>query len=520
MTDSPSSCPRCSRSRRPHARFCDHCGLALSPEDTDTEILDGSLQPNTSSRDPLAGLIINSKYQILEQIAAGGMGKVYRARRLQIGDEVVVKLLDKKYLSDPIAAQRFRLEAQAAARIRHQNVVVIHDFGEGDSDEVPAYIVMELVAGVSLRDILQAEGRLSVERTIALMRAICRGVGAGHIKGIIHRDIKPGNIIVLKDEENMETAKVVDFGLAKIRDETSDQFITQAGMILGTPSYMSPEQCRGEPLTTRTDVYSLGILTYEMLAGFVPFTGSTSASTCLKHQNQVPPPLPANLGITRSLEAVLMRGLAKNPDDRQSDATGYSRELQDAFEGRPVARFAEMQSTVEDGLPRASGVANGSSDLNRTELAILAWSFEKAMQRRHNSQIEVEYVLDRARLEGFEREDVLHSLERLGLMRLIEIARSKRENKDFNHYSVTAAAFDYYAAAFVADYESIKQEVIRCITRGSATDNFAVANSVKHPQALIDQIFNSLSENRLITISRRLGGKLIVKTLSPGLPPS
>jgi serine/threonine-protein kinase len=512
----PGSCPRCQQAVRPTARFCDYCGLSLSSEDTDTAILDGSIEPAISSPESLSGLIINSKYKILGQIGVGGMGKVYRARRLHIGDEVVIKLLDKKYVSDAVAAERFRREAQAAAKIRHQNVVIIHDFGEAD-DEIPAYIVMELVVGVSLKDILQTEGHLSVERTISLMREICRGVGAGHSHGVIHRDIKPGNIIVSHNDESRETAKVVDFGLAKIRDETGNPSVTQIGVIVGTPLYMSPEQCRGEAPTIGTDVYSLGILTYQMLAGFVPFSGGTSASTCMKHQNEVPPSLPKGLAVPKPVESVLMRALAKDPNDRQVDAAEYSRDLQAAFEdSRRVTVVGNMQSTVEDPPTAASGTADVLSDLDQKELTILSWSFRWAMQRRHNDHVEVEYILDQASQEGMDRNDVLRLLDKLTRRRLIEVSLNKTTKGHFDYYSLNASAFEEYARVFVDGYDLIKKDVILCIVNGTS-DNLSVADSMGQPQPIVDQIFHLLSERELIAISRRLGGKLIVTSISAEL---
>jgi serine/threonine-protein kinase len=507
-------CRRCQRELRPTARFCDHCGLSIFPEDTATAILGVSAEASGSSGPPLEGLVIDAKYRIVRQIAAGGMGKVYRARRLHIGDEVVIKLLDKKYVSDEVAAERFRREAQAAARIRHQNVVIIHDFGEANGDDIPAYIVMELVVGVPLKEILQSEGHLSVERVVSLMREICRGVGAGHRSGVIHRDIKPGNIIVTRDDEGLETAKVVDFGLAKIREDSGDPSVTQIGTIVGTPLYMSPEQCRGEALSIRTDIYSLGILTYEMLAGVVPFSGGTSASTCNKHQNEEPPPLPNDMNVPKLLESVVMRALAKDPNERPQDAVEYSRDLQDAFENSRRFTWVGNTSTVED--PPAA-VPENRPKLDTKELTILAWSFERAFKRRHNDQIEVEYLVDHANREGMDKDDILRSLASLAKKQLVEVNRNSGPGSQSERYSLKGAAFEEYAGAFIPSYESVKQAVILCLLTGSGNDNLVVAKHTKQPQPIVDQIFNLLSERELITLSKRVGGKLVVKSISSEL---
>lgn len=194
------------------------------------------------------------------------MGTVYRGRRVHIGDEVAIKVLLQKFLSVPTAVERFRREARAAAMLRHPNVVAIYDFAEAAKDgQVPAYIVMELIHGEPLREILQREGKIELDRACSMMRDICAGVGAGHKREVVHRDIKPDNIIVIPadEDEDREKMKVVDFGIAKLRDLVGNPTLTQTGMAMGTPYYMSPEQCRGDSLDTRSDVYSLAAMFYE-----------------------------------------------------------------------------------------------------------------------------------------------------------------------------------------------------------------------------------------------------------------
>ena len=283
--------------------------------------------------DPRVGLILDSKYKLIESLGQGGMGSVFRAQRLHIGDEVAVKLLHHDLVREQQALERFRREARAAAMIRHPNVVSIHDFNDGSSVETQPYIVMELVRGVSLGDLLRREGRMTSERAVRLMHDVCTGVGVAHRQGLLHRDLKPDNVIVVppSHEGDEETAKVVDFGLAKVRDVAASTALTHTGAVIGTLYYMSPEQCSGEELDARADVYSLGAMLYEMLTGGPPFRSRNLAGLISKHLHEPPPPFPESLGIPRALEMVCMRALAKDRNQRPPDAIAFGRELQNAL---------------------------------------------------------------------------------------------------------------------------------------------------------------------------------------------
>ena len=283
--------------------------------------------------DPRVGLILDSKYKLIESLGQGGMGSVFRAQRLHIGDEVAVKLLHHDLVREEKALERFRREARAAAMIRHPNVVSIHDFNDGTGNASQPYIVMELVRGVSLGDLLRREGRMSPQRAVRLMHDICAGVGVAHRQGLLHRDLKPDNVIVVppSHEGDEETAKVVDFGLAKVRDVAASTALTHTGAVIGTLYYMSPEQCSGEELDSRADVYSLGAMFYEMLAGGPPFRSRNLAGLIAKHLNEPPPPFPQELRVPRALEAVCFRALAKDRNHRPPDAIAFDRELQSAL---------------------------------------------------------------------------------------------------------------------------------------------------------------------------------------------
>lgn len=328
------NCPSCRQILLDDAHFCSNCGAATRRFNTATQIVDQhETIPYTQTDDQLLGRVLDSKYELTELLGQGAMGAVYRARRLHIGDEVAVKLLHAELVLDDQAIERFRREARSAAMISHPNVVSIHDFSDGRTPGAPAYIVMELVKGASLRDLLNRQGRLPVKHAAALMRDICAGVGVAHRQGLLHRDLKPDNVIVKPaiHEGELESAKVVDFGLAKLRDVAGGSALTQTGTVIGTLYYMSPEQCSGEDLDARADVYSLGAMLFEMLTGEPPFRANNFVGLIAKHLHEPPPPFPKALQIPAAVEAVCFRALAKNREHRQPDATAFNRELQAAL---------------------------------------------------------------------------------------------------------------------------------------------------------------------------------------------
>ena len=325
-------CPECQLFLNEDAMFCSDCGLPLT--------LPGGAHPYYEHHhsaslptvrlldpDPLIGITIDGKYKLTARIGEGGMSVVYRARRIHIGDEVAIKVLHDKLLKDESALARFRREARAAAMVHHSNVITIHDFGEAGNDGSPAFIVMELVKGTPLRDLLNSEIRFPIERAQRLMRGICAGVGAAHRQGMVHRDLKPENVLVVAPDGDyeFEGVKVVDFGFAKL---VADAGAGPSGTVVGTPFYMSPEQCLGEPLDTRSDVYSLGAMFYEIVSGQPPFRGETVSAIITKQLSDPPPPLSSSLGIPRRVTVGIMNALAKDPVERPQNATALARQLQ------------------------------------------------------------------------------------------------------------------------------------------------------------------------------------------------
>jgi serine/threonine protein kinase/ketosteroid isomerase-like protein len=348
---------------REGVQFCTRCGTrTISGRDSLSEsvptfehVETGGGAQTVVEADPLVGRVLDGKYEIVAQLGAGGMGAVYRARRVLIGDEVAVKVLHAKFVDDDTLVERFRREARAAAQLQHPNVVTIHDYGEARGREGFAYIVMELVRGESLRDLLRREGKFDARRAVSLMRDVCAGVGAAHRRGIVHRDLKPDNVIVIPaDEDNpSERVKVVDFGIAKLRDMAADNTLTAAGAMVGTPFYMSPEQCKGESLDSRADVYSLGAMLYEMLAGTPPFNAPTLTGIIIQHITHPPPPIPQDAGVPPLLQAVIERALSKDSDKRQGDAGELSREIQSAINA--------TNATNATGITNATNATGGAS---------------------------------------------------------------------------------------------------------------------------------------------------------------
>lgn len=317
-------------------------------------------------QDPLVGQTLDEKYRIERRLGEGGMGAVYRARHLQMDRPVAIKVLHENLVEDEAARIRFQREARAAVRLKHQNAIAVSDFGETSDGYV--YIVMELLEGPTLREILAKEAPIETARAISIMLQASAAVAVAHEAGIIHRDLKPANIIVTQRPEVPAVVKVLDFGVAKLAAGTLDDdegtiTLRQAGSFIGTPRYMAPEQYNGHELTPAADVYSLGVILYEMLTGMAPFTGSSPVEIAAKHVNN-PPHSPRKIvaAIPEDIERVVLHALEKQPEDRPANGAEFHRELMDTAQRLGLEHHA-LTSVPDFEALRGEGVESPSGRL-------------------------------------------------------------------------------------------------------------------------------------------------------------
>ena len=262
---------------------------------------------------PTSGLTFGGRYQLSNRIAIGGMGEVWQASDLVIGRTVAIKILKDEYLGDPGFLERFRAEARHAALVNHEGIANVYDYGE---EEGSAYLVMELVPGESLATILERERVLPTDRVLDIVAQTASALHAAHSAGLVHRDVKPGNLLITPDGR----VKITDFGIARIADQVP---LTATGQVMGTVQYLSPEQASGHAASSSTDVYSLGIVAYEALAGRRPFSGESQVAIAMAQINDAPPDLPVT--VAESVRNLVMSCLAKKPADRPATSAHLSR---------------------------------------------------------------------------------------------------------------------------------------------------------------------------------------------------
>jgi serine/threonine protein kinase len=281
--------------------------------------------------DPLVGTVVAERYRVLELVGKGGMGVVYKARHEMMERTVALKMLLPQLLADENAVPRFQREARAASRINHSNIIGLHDFGQ--TEDGRPYLVMDYIEGESLSDVLKREGQLGVSRSAHIFIQVCDALSHAHELGIIHRDLKPGNIMLVPAEDARDFVKVVDFGIAKMYEAEEGheaQKLTATGELFGSPVYMSPEQCAGQQLDARSDVYALGCVMYETLTGKLPCAGKTVIETVSRQMNTIPPGFAdarPDLYIPEWIEGIIFRALQKDPAKRQQSMRDLQEEI-------------------------------------------------------------------------------------------------------------------------------------------------------------------------------------------------
>lgn len=294
----------------------------------------------------MIGRIIDNRYKVLEKIGIGGMASVYRAQDILLDRIVAIKILHADFASDHEFVVRFKHEAQTAAKLSHPNIVNIYDVGYDDGLH---YIVMEYVQGITLKEYIEKAGHLSVDMSVRIAIEIAEALEQAHLNGLVHCDIKPHNILVTQNGR----IKVADFGIAKAVNAES---FTKDTSVLGSVHYFSPEQASGQKVDARTDLYSLGIVLYEMLTGVLPFQGETPVSVALKHvQDDFPPPSKYNPAISTLLEGCVVKALSKNPDDRFQTATEMISELRlsQGFVSTKIPKIVKNDFTTQI-IPRVT----------------------------------------------------------------------------------------------------------------------------------------------------------------------
>ena len=349
------ACPRCGARYDAAAVFCqkDGAGLRLIEEQT---------------RDPRIGQVLLDQFRMEECIGVGGMGMVYRARQTTVGRDVAIKILHPDVAGNPDAVRRFHREARISTALDHPNVVRVFLFGQLNDGSL--YLVMELLRGRPLSELLRVEPKLATGRALHIAAQVAEAVGEAHTQGIVHRDIKPENVFLTPKGRDPDFVKVLDFGIARLLHPEDQTSATQAGLVFGTARYISPEGAAGEKTDARSDVYSIGVLLYQMLAGVTPFEGSTPVQLLMAHINERPPPIRSlQPGIPEGVADVVMRALAKNPDARYEDGAHFAEVLRDAAERSGIALRARRgaDADVSGRVPLDRGEASQRVPLARSD---------------------------------------------------------------------------------------------------------------------------------------------------------
>jgi serine/threonine protein kinase/tetratricopeptide (TPR) repeat protein len=363
-------CPKCQFDNPDSTRFCGNCAGPLQPtekpEISVTETLEAPIKELTT------GATFARRYQVIEELGKGGMGKVYKVFDTSIKEKIALKLLKPEIAADLETIERFSNELKFARKIRHKNVCQMFDLGKAEGTP---YITMEYVAGEDLKSMIRMSKRLSIGTAVGIAKQICEGLAEAHALGVVHRDLKPSNIMIDKDGN----VRIMDFGIAR---SLKGKGITGAGVMIGTPEYMSPEQVEGKEADQRSDIYSLGVIIFEMVTGRVPFDGDTPLSIAHKHKYEPPQdPKKINPQISEDLSAVILRCLEKDKENRYQSAADLRSELEKIEQGLPLTDriiskkkgFTSKEITVKFNVKKA--LVPAIIVLVLAVAAVLIWRF-------------------------------------------------------------------------------------------------------------------------------------------------
>ena len=371
-------CRACGRLSPEEARFCAHCGVALDATEA-VSVRSGTESiareaPRAPLADPLIGVLVAGRYRIIEQLGRGGMGVVYKAEHASIGKLMALKLLTGELTRDADHVKRFRREAMMSSQLSHPNTVQVFDFGGGDG---LTYLAMEYLRGIDLGRVIEKAGALTPTRTAKLMIQVCSSLIEAHEKDIVHRDLKPENIMIMASPTGDDVVKVLDFGLAKLRESRELAAVTMAGAILGTPYYMSPEQAQGENVDQRSDVYALGAVMHVCLTGVPVFDAPNPIGVLSKQLAEAPRSIVERfpeLQVPASFDQIVLRCLRKDPAQRFHTARELQSALISAYEG--LGHSSAAQLLDDEQLRHLARTGDDAATRGEVE------RYERTLQRR------------------------------------------------------------------------------------------------------------------------------------------